>query len=388
MNPMPPPVLEPDLLSDVANADEKDQILGQIEQAATANRLTVDQGAFRPRKLGVLFPVLVNLAAVLLIAGAWYGASWYFQTKEQGLLLKTDRLFSAESKLLAKVLEDSKNQLAAKNAEIDKIQKDLDKVAAEKADLQKSFNTRVSAREASLQKEMQTALDAERKRLQAAGFDSAEIERRLKEFVALKNAEFNNQLADYRKQVQAEIDQRTQAVTSLQARLQASAAEQDQLRKAIESQTKAREKDLQTQLSSQAADLEQVKKERDDLAAFFRMTDPATAEVRAAFDSGDQARTQAAVLGLRQVLARAQASASETVRSRAAVQASLAATLDGAVSALGTGNADLLKAQVKKDQELAALQQAESQKTLAAAEARTKQAQADAEALRRTIADT
>ena len=107
MNPTPPPTLESELLTGLYSDEEKAQILGQIEEAASANRLTVETEAFLPLKRGILFPVLVNLAAVALIVGAWFGAEAYFQTRQQGLQLKTDKMFSTESKLLAKVLEDS-----------------------------------------------------------------------------------------------------------------------------------------------------------------------------------------------------------------------------------------------------------------------------------------
>ena len=393
MNQTPPPTLESELFTGLYTDEEKAQILGQIEEAASANRLTVDTEQFHPEKRGILFPVLVNVAAVVLIVGAWFGAEAYFQTRQQGLQLKSDKMFSTESKLLAKVLEDSKNQLAAKNAEIDKIQGDMTKLAQEKADLQKSFENRVAVQERTLRQEMADALAVEKKRLQAEGLSPAEVEQRLKDFEAKKNAEFNNRLDTYRNQVQAEIDQKTLAVTALQSKLQSTVTEQENLRKEVEKQTKEREKDLQSQLSSQAADLDLLKKEKDDLNAFYRQADAAMASVRSAFDTGDWAQTQAAVLGLRQVLAKASASASDAVRSRALAQSVMASTLDTAVTNL-TGAAskaeanaqiEAVKAQAKKEATLAALQLAETQKTLAATEAQWKQAAADAESLKASL---
>jgi len=402
MNPTPPPSLESELLTGLYTDEEKTEILDQIEQAASANHLVVDTAAFRPRKRGILFPVVVNLVAAALIVGAWFGADAYFQTRQKDLQLKTDKIFSTESKLLAKVLEDSKNQLAAKNAEIDKIKGDMNRLSQEKNDLQKSFEARISIREKALRQELADALAVEKKRLQDTGLGAAEVAQKLKEFEAQKNAEFNSRLEAYRKQVQAEIDQRSQAVIALQSRLQGTIAEQDALRKDIEKQTRERERDLQTQLSSQAADIDQLKKERDDLNAFFRQADAAMATVRTAFDSGDWTQTQIAVTNLRQVLAKASASASESVRVRAAAQSVMASALDTAVTNL-TGAAakpavnakteadakteanaqiEAVKAAAKKEQALAALQLAETQKTLAATESQWKQAVADAEALK------
>jgi chromosome segregation ATPase len=386
MNQTQPPTLESELLTGLYTDEEKAEILGQIEDAASANRLTVDTDAFRPAKRGILFPVVVNLAAVALIVGGWFGANAYFQTRQEGLKLRTDKMFSTESKLLTKVLEDSKNQLAAKNAEIGKIQDDMSKLAQEKADLQKSFEDRVALQERNLRKELADALAVEKKRLQAEGLNPTEVEQRLKEFEIKKNAEFNNRLDTYRSQVQAEIDQKSLAVTALQAKLQSTITEQENLRKEVEKQNKEREKDLQTQLSSQSADLDQIKKERDDLNAFYRQADAAMVTVRSAFDTGDWAQTQTAVLGLRQVLAKASASASESVRARALAQSVMASTLDTAVTNLnGTTSKSEANAQAKKEQALAALQLAETQKTLAASEAQWKQAVADAEALKANL---
>ena len=382
--------MESELLTGLYSEEEKAQILGQIEEAASANRLTVDIEAFQPRKRGILFPVLVNVAALALIVGAWFGADAYFQTRQQDLRLKTDKIFSTESKLLTKVLEDAKVQMAAKDAEIEKIQGDLAKMAAEKANLQKSFENRVNTKERELRQELASALEAEKKRLQEAGLGAEEITRRLKEFEAQKNAEFNSRLETYRRQVQGEIDQRTQALNALQSKLQSTVLEQEKLRQDIERQTKERERDLQGQLSNQAADLEGLKrsvealtKEKEELNNFYRQADVAVAAVRSAFDSGDWVVTQAAVLSLRQVLAKASASASELVRSRAQAQLSLAEALDTAAVALGGSSS---KAQAKKEQALAALQLGEIQKTLADTEAKWRQAEAVAEDLRKDVA--
>jgi chromosome segregation ATPase len=271
----------------------------------------------------------------------------------------------------------------------------LDRIAAEKNDLQKSFDLRIAAREQELNKELADAIAAEKKRLQETGLNVEEVARRLKEFEAQKNAEFSSRLDAYRKQVQAEIDQRSQAVTALQAQLQSTVNEQEKLRKDIEQQTKAREQDLQSQLSSQAADLDQLKKERDELNLFFQQADNAVAAVRTSFDASDWPKTQAALAALRQILAKASASASEVIRTRALTESSMAGALDTAVAALSDSSSktetnaqiEALKAQAKKEQALAALQLNEMQQTLSATDAKWRQAQAQADALKQNVDD-
>lgn len=388
----PTPAVEDELLSGLYTDEEKAQILGQIEEAAAANRLPEVEG-FRPRKRGILFPVLVNLAAIGIIAGAWWGAGTWYQTRQQALRLQTDELFSTESKLLAKVLQDSKKQLAEKDAEIETIRAELAQLASEKAELQKSFTARIQDRERALRQEMVAAVAAERQRLESTGLGAAEVAQRLREFEEKKNAEFSAKLAEYRRQVQQEIDQRNQAVAGLQARLEASVSAQEALRRTIETQTRERENQLRTQLNTQAADLAGMAKEREELQAFFATVDPFTAEVGAALRAQNDTRAQGALLGLRQALARASASGSDAVRQRALAATPLVEALGNALTTLeatvpraGADAAlEALRAESRRVKDLAALEVAEVQKTLAATQVQLREAEAEIAALRTSV---
>lgn len=367
MTPTPPPPLETDLPTGLYSEEEKAQILAKIEEAAGADRMTAET-EFLPRKRGILFPVLVNLAAVLIIVGAWFGANAYFQTRQEGLKLRTDKLFSAESKLLSKVLEDAKAQMEAANAEIDKIQGDLKKAAADKAGLQKSFESRVAAQDKALRQELATALAAEKARLQAAGLGEAEVAQRLGDFEGQKNAEFNAKLDTYRQQAQAEIDKRAQALAALQTKLQSTVSESEKLRQEVEKQNREREGALQSQLSTQSADLDSLRKDRDEINLYFRQVDGAVGLVRTAFESRDRTKTQAAVASLRLLLSKAADSASEAVRTRAQAQTGLVEAFQAAVAGVDDAQIETLKAQVKKEQSLLDLASAEGQRALATIE--------------------
>ena len=86
--------------------DERRKILEEIDQVANASRLTAtDLEEYRPRKRGIFFPVLINVLALLFIAGGWFAADAWFKSRQQTLSLKTNQLFSAEGTLLAKVME-------------------------------------------------------------------------------------------------------------------------------------------------------------------------------------------------------------------------------------------------------------------------------------------
>lgn len=372
MPPLAPPTLENDLPTGLYSEEEKTQILAQIEAAAGADRMTADTDEFLPRKSGVLFPILVNLAAVVLIVGAWFGANAYFQTRQEGLKLRTDKLFSAESKLLSKVLEDAKAQMDAAAAEINKIQSDLAKAASDRAGLQKSFESRVAAQDKALREELAQALAIEKARLQNTGLGEAEVAKRLQDFEGQKNSEFDARLETYRQQAQAEIDKRAQALTALQTKLQTTVNESEKLRLEVEKQSKEREGALQSQLSTQTVDLETLRREREEMNLYFRQTDAALAQVKAAFEVRDVAKTEASVAALRQVLNRASTSAWDSVRARAlaqtvlaeALQAAAVAAEDPQAKAEAAAQLEALRTQLKREQALVALAAAESQRAL------------------------
>lgn len=360
VNQTPPPVLETDdpLVQGMYSDDEKKEILSAIDQAASSNRLTADTQAlkeFKPRKKGFLLPVLVNLAALLLLTAGWFVLDVWSKSRQESLKLSTDKIFSTEGKLLAKFLEESKAQLDAKNKEIERIQSEMTKLQQEQAQMQQQFNDKLSMKEIELRAELAKELEAERKRLEALGLTEEEVNRRLKTFAAQKEAQFNLELAAFKRQAQAELDKRNEELNVLQGRLQATVAEQERLRADIEKQTKAREADLQNQLNQQSANLERLGQERDELNLFFRQADAQFASVRDAFDALDAKKAEAALTGLDQILTKASESKLEAVRQRAAAEKEVVATLRKGIAGLtlekGDPRFETFKAQIKKAQE-------------------------------------
>lgn len=332
----PAPTLDNDLLLNTYTEEEKTEILGEIESAAFSAHMQAAGAveAFHPRKRGILFPILINAAAVVLVVVGWFGAQAYFTNRQDTLKIKTSQLFGTEGTLLAKVLEDSKAQLEAKNAEIGSIQANLDKMAQEKNSLVANFDSQLSAKENALKADLAKQLEAEKTRLQALGISQTDITAKLNEFQAQKNAEFNAQLDTYKKTAQAEIDQRTKEVAVMQAKLTSTQAETDKLKADYESKSAAREKDLQGQLSSQGASLDKLTREREELNLFFRQTDAQYANVRNALESGDLAKAQTAVGLLKGVLNTGAASPTDAVRQRSQADLLLANALDKTVNQL------------------------------------------------------
>jgi len=385
-----PRSFEADFNSGVYSEQEKAEILDRIEQAASANRLDTDTSAFHPRKRGILFPILVNLLAASLIVGAWFAADSWFKLRQESLHLKTDKLFSTESKLIAKVLEDARAQVEAKNAEIGRIQADLLKTADEKSQLQKTFNSRIATQESLLKEEMATALEAERRRLLGSGLSEAEVNRRLKTFEDQKNAEFTQRLNAFRQQAQSQLDQRNQEYARLQAQLDQTKAQQDSLRAQIEAQTRAREKDLQGQVSSQSSRLQKLEQEKEDLNLFFHTVDAAMENVKAAVSRHDWAGSREALGELKSVLQQADKQASLPVKLRAQAGLVEANLLDTTVAALQSGGASsketaALQAEITRQRALALQTKTTLESALQQAQTQTKDAEAKAAGLQTAL---
>jgi heterodisulfide reductase subunit C len=177
-------------------------------------------------------------------------------------------------------------------------------------------------------------LEAEKARLLGLGFSKIDMSSKLSEFESQRTAELRQTLDNYKKSTQAEIDQRTKEVESLQAKVASTQAETARLKADYDKQSLAREKDLRGQFSIQLASLDKLLQEREELNLFFRQADAQYASVRTALLSGDVAKAQASVVLLKGVLKTGAASMTEVVRQRSQADLVLAGALESAVSHL------------------------------------------------------
>ncbi|MCL2832963.1 MAG: hypothetical protein FWD78_07320 [Treponema sp.] len=102
------------------SVDEQQEILNKI------NSLSVEKGIIPPdgqlrneaRKRGVIFPVLVNIAALLLLAGGFV-LLWTFQSRgDQTIRLGSAPLGITERKLIQEIRKDTTNRLTEKEKQI------------------------------------------------------------------------------------------------------------------------------------------------------------------------------------------------------------------------------------------------------------------------------
>ena len=230
--------------------DEQKDIVKEIEKVATRNRIAVTPAVFAVKavKRGVLFPVLVNLIAVISLAGGLALFYYFFQRGETRLARGETGSITAEGKLIEQLKKESEARLLEKNQQISQIQDRLSEIDKQRQDLQANMDAKVRAREGQLKASLAAELEAERARLQKQGLSDQDITKRLSDLEAQKNAESTRQLDAFRAQAEADRQKADANLKGLQEEFNASLAKANQERQQAVEDSKKREADLQAQL--------------------------------------------------------------------------------------------------------------------------------------------
>jgi hypothetical protein len=159
------------------------RILRQIDQVMVKGRQPLAEGtlAVKPRKKGVLFPVLTNVVTAMVVAAGIFGIAYAFRGGQNPAALSSTGFQSAEGRLLETFRRQSESRLQAQESQTLEAQERLR--AAEG-----SLERRLRQREADLRQAMDEELAGERDRLQARGVAVAEVEARLAALEAERQA--------------------------------------------------------------------------------------------------------------------------------------------------------------------------------------------------------
>jgi len=238
--------------------DEQKEIRREIEKVATSSRMTVRPEMFvvKAVKRGVLFPVIVNIAAVMVLAAGLGLLYFLFQRGETQAARQDTATITAEGKLLEQVKRESEAQLQEKNSQINQIQGRLAEIDKQRQDLQSNMDAKVQAREAQLKSEMAAQLDAERARLQTQGLSDQAIQKRMADLQAQQDASYTAQLSAYRSQADAERRKSESALQDLRSQFASDLAKANADRQQTLTDARQRESDLQAQLSQKTTDLQ------------------------------------------------------------------------------------------------------------------------------------
>ncbi len=199
-----------DPLEDVEYAgiseDEKTEIRGHIEKVATENKIDVSGDAFSLKsfRAGALFPLLVNIGAIVSVAVVVLVLTALFRQDERVVTGRTGEIASVEGRLIQELRRESQAQLFEKERQIATVQRRLDEIERERLVLAASIDERIQQREQELRAELERELEEERARLLREGLGDEEIENLMRVFEAERTAYYEQQIAQYRAELEAE----------------------------------------------------------------------------------------------------------------------------------------------------------------------------------------
>ncbi|OHD70588.1 MAG: hypothetical protein A2177_05955 [Spirochaetes bacterium RBG_13_68_11] len=228
---------EPEVLE-----EEKRQILEQIERSV-AEAITPPPEEQLPRNKGLVFPLFVNLAALIVVTGVILGSVQLFQVRQERLDEETRNYASAEGKILDEFRRESEEKLRDKDAAILRVLKQLGTLETEREQLDQMMELRMRDKERELRESLAAELEAEEQVLRLAGASSEAVEKRLKDL----ETERMRSLVEELRLFQEQIDSQTRAreLELLQ--------EKENARLSLEKATQEREKLLQDAQKQEAA---------------------------------------------------------------------------------------------------------------------------------------
>ncbi len=239
-------------------AEERREILASIDKVATRSGLTAGTGStvITPLRKGFVFPLVVNVLAIVLTAGIVAVLAFVFRAQDQSLASGNAVVTSAEGKLIQEIKRDSDSKLQEKDKAIAEIQTRLSTIDKQRSELAATIEQRIAARETELRAALKLELDKERQRLTDLGLSEASIQAKLKVFEAQKTAEFNSQLAAFQKQAAADKAAEDAKLAQARDEYQRSISGLNDERKKLLDESRKREDQLRASLDTKAKELE------------------------------------------------------------------------------------------------------------------------------------
>lgn len=239
--------------------EERQEIFSQIDQVASRSRLDERRGNFEftPNKNGGFFPLLINILALLAIAGGVYYADYFYSRQEEQLDVQSDSYLSAEGKIIEEYKKESERKLSEKENEIQDIQQDLEKIKEERQELATHMEQRIDEREEELRTELEAEIREEQERLEAQGISEEELENRLSEIRKERREELESRLEGYRDEMQAELEEKQQELAEAEETAQQILDEARQEKENLIEESQQREEELREQMEEQKERLSQ-----------------------------------------------------------------------------------------------------------------------------------
>jgi hypothetical protein len=271
-------------------AEERRAIIADIDEVASRNRLPgrAARSSPVPSRKGFVFPLVVNVLAVVLTVAVVLSLALIFRQKDQVIAEGNAVVTTAEGKLIQEIKRDSDSKLREKDKAIADIQGRLSSIDRQRGELVASIERRIKARESELRAELESELEKERGRLAGQGLSEAAIQERIKKFEAQKNAEFNRRIEEYRKRIEEERAVEEARLAQARDEYQRSISGLNEERKKILDEARKSEDRLRTSLEARARELEGQSAAAQAMAATARTELRLLEEQRAKAQSAEE----------------------------------------------------------------------------------------------------
>lgn len=245
------------LHKNVLTKQEESEVHALIENMVKKNqhKLSSKDNKVKARKSGIGLPLFINIFAIILIVSGAFALQMLFNTKQEILLDETASSFSSEESLLSKVREQTEADLQAKEAEINRIQKEMADLDKKQNELESEMNERMARERDKYREQLEAELSAERQQMQSQGLSENEINNRIAQIETARQQEAAEEIARFRQEMLTEIQRREEEIKKAKERYQNELGRAAEEVKAIQAQADAREDELREQYEKERAEL-------------------------------------------------------------------------------------------------------------------------------------
>ena len=276
-----PPAMDSKQLEMEISPEEREQVLREIETAIDESRTpeTADLYMVRAEKRGWLFPLLINLAAALLIAAGVFLLTRHFELRRDSITLRRSSYLSMEGNLIQTLKQESEKKLQAKEEEVASIQEKLQAVDQERQALKLSLEADLAAKEQELRRQLEVELKTEKQRLLSLGTSNTGIADQLQALERRQELSIDREIEQYGRQLEAQLREKEEELFQSQALA----------RQALDQANRDREL-LLAELRQQESERSELEKRLTELSA--RMRDTVSSDATAALEAELAAKTE------------------------------------------------------------------------------------------------
>ncbi len=291
-------------LAGISPADQ-DEIRREIAHLTEHNRLEVTPELLKAEegRRGVVFPLVVNLAALLAIAGGVTAFSAVFDpalAATQAAELRA--LESAEGILLGELREEFESEIAEREAQIAATEERATELEREHEAVIEELAHREQELRDEFENELQAALAAERRRLEGEGIAGTELQGRLEDYETEQRVEFEEELAAEMQALERERERLVQELQTLEQQLQEDQAALAEERERMERELRAAREEADAELEAAFAELSEIEQRARRGEQVDTQVLGAFESLRAAILNGDYQQANAELEELRTVL--------------------------------------------------------------------------------------